>query len=110
MFKNKRGSYAHNCFLQMAADTGVIGLGGFLYLLFVFFKSSISRAVKLKDKFYKVFVLGLLAGILAFLMHSFFDTNLYSLPLAALFWFALGLSGAILKVNEDITYGARSAT
>ncbi len=99
-FKNERGSYAHNCFLQMAADTGIIGLMGFLYLLFVFFKSSVRRAIKLKDEFYKVFVLGLLAGILAFLVHSFFDTNLYSLPLAALFWFALGLSGAILRIEE----------
>lgn len=99
-FKNERGSYAHNCFLQMAADTGIIGLMGFLYLLFVFFKVSVRRAIKLKDKFYKVFVLGLLAGISAFLVHSFFDTNLYSLPLAALFWFALGLSGAILKIEE----------
>ena len=99
-FKNERGSYAHNCFLQMAADTGIIGLSGFLYLLFVFFKTTTARAMKLKDDFYRVFNLGLTAGILAFLAHSFFDTNLYSLPLATLFWFALGLSQAILNTAE----------
>jgi len=101
MYKNKRGSYAHNCFLQMAADVGIIGLFGFLYLLFVFFKSSIRRVGKLNNDFYKVLTIGIMAGILAFLVHSFFDTNLYSLPLAALFWFAIGTSQALLKVGEE---------
>ena len=99
-FKNKRGSYAHNCFLQQAADTGVVGLLGFLYFLFVFFRSTITRTLGLKNEYYRVFNLGLAAGILGFLIHSFFDTNLYSLPLAALFWFAVGLSQAALNIYE----------
>ena len=35
--KFKRGSYAHNCYLQQAADIGIVGLLIFLYLLFSIF-------------------------------------------------------------------------
>jgi hypothetical protein len=37
-------------------------------------------------------------GVLVFLLQSFFDTNLYSLNLAILFWVSIGLSQSIIKI------------
>ncbi|MDD5422921.1 MAG: O-antigen ligase family protein [Candidatus Omnitrophica bacterium] len=99
--KGMKGSYAHNCYLQMAADTGIIGLGGFLFLIAAYFLSVIKSLRKIRDDLYQSVLWGLSIGIFAFLVHSFFDTNLYSLNLATLFWFAIGLSGAISNVAQD---------
>jgi O-antigen ligase len=100
-YKHKKGSYAHNCYLQMAAETGVIGLGAFLFAIAVFLVTSVRKIVRMKHNVYGPISVGLLAGIIAFLIHSFFDTNLYSLNLAALFWFSLGLETAISRVIPE---------
>ncbi len=80
-------SYAHNCYLQIWAETGIFALfsfGGFI-VSFVYF--GIKRFIVSRD----FVLLGLLSGTVGFLAHSFFDTNLYSLRLAILFWVWVGL-------------------
>lgn len=99
-FKGKKGSYAHNCYLQMAADTGLVGLSGFLFLLFSYFRAVIRQLKVIKDEFYRTALWGISIGVFAFLVHSFFDTNLYSLNLATLFWFAIGTSLAFIRVSK----------
>lgn len=88
-------SYPHNSYLQMAAETGIIGLLFFLWLVWEYFKNGLQYVNK-HDNF---LVLGLLCGILAFLIQSFFDTNLYALRLVVLFWFMLGLAMAVMNMN-----------
>lgn len=99
-WKGKKGSYAHNCYLQMAADTGVVGLAGFLFLIILYFRAVIKELKVIKDDFYRTALWGISIGVFAFLVHSFFDTNLYSLNLATLFWFAIGTSLAIIRVSK----------
>ncbi len=86
--------YAHNCYLQMAAEIGIFGLSIFLWFIVALFKSTILKLIKSDDKFLKAALIGLIGGILAYLVHSFVDTNLYSLPLAVLFWAMAGLAAA----------------
>jgi len=89
--------YAHNCFFQMAAETGLLGLFAFLWVLFRFFKMGFKNLNRTMNPL----VLGLLTGILAFLVQSFFDVNLYALQLVVLFWFMLGLAVAVIKLDND---------
>ncbi len=102
VYKNKKGSYFHNAFLQVAVETGIVGLLVFLLLigklLGTGLRMSLSppteRPVPGRDSdtvFRRAFTLGLTGGLLAFLIHGFFDTNLQSLPLVILFWFSVGL-------------------
>jgi len=91
------GIYPHNCYLQMTAEIGLFGLLSFLWVLFVFFKMGF-RYLAQKNDF---LVLGLLSGILAFLVHAFFDTHLYSLQLVVLFWYMLGLTMAVVKLGNN---------
>lgn len=88
--KGKRGSYAHNGYLQIAADTGIAGLSIFLFIIYRIFRSGFIFIRRSKDRFYSALAIGLCGGLLAFLVQSFFDTNLHSLPLVALFWFNTG--------------------
>ena len=103
-YRDRKGSYAHNCYLQMAADTGLVGLFSFLWFAAAILWSSISFIRRCRDLFYKALMIGLETGIAAFLIHSFFDTNLYSLNLAALFWMAAGLTASVIRIKDaDIT-------
>jgi len=91
------GIYPHNSFLQMSAETGLLGLGSFLWLLIVFFRNGLKTFNLKKD----YLTLGLLSGILAFLVHAFFDTHLYSLQLIVLFWYMLGLTVAVINLSSE---------
>lgn len=89
------GAYPHNSFLQMAAEAGVTGLTSFILILIVFFKWGFQILKKRRNQL----LLGILSGILAFLVQSFFDTNLFSLQLVVLFWFMMGLAAAVMKLE-----------
>ena len=97
-YRNKRGSYLHNGFLQIAAEIGIIGLAVFLLLIIKVFKISISYVRKAPETFSGALCLGLAGGIFAFLVHSFFDTNLQSLPLVTLFWFSMAVLVSLQEV------------
>ncbi len=96
-----KGSYAHNCYLQMAGDVGIVGLLGFLIVIAVYFLSVIRNMRRVTDPLFKSVLTGMSVGIFAFLVLAFFDTNLYSLNLVTLFWCAIGISQAIIKVSRD---------
>ena len=89
--------YAHNCYLQIAAETGIVGLASFLVLLGTFFVHTIKSLAKIKDRFYHAVLTGVSAGIIVTLVHSAVDTNLYSLQLSVLFWVMLGLNAALQR-------------
>lgn len=106
---NNGPSYAHNCFLQIAAETGILGLFTFLFFLTLLFwlcrkalkgisGASASEAVGEKRDL-RWLLLGFLAAIGAFLVQSIFDTNLYSLRQAALFW---SLAGLVAGLSDQI--------
>lgn len=83
--------YAHNCYLQVAAETGLLGLAGFMWLLWRFF-SLLRTALDPPIAGDGVLLLGLFAGLLAFAIQAGVDTNFYALRQAALFWILAGLS------------------
>jgi O-antigen ligase len=80
-------SYAHNCYLQIWAETGVFSLISFMLFVCSLIYFGVRKFIVSKD----FLLLGLLSGVLGFLAHSFFDTNFYSLRLAVLFWIWAGL-------------------
>jgi len=99
-YRGGKGSYAHNCFLQMAAEIGIVGLFAYLLFLGAFFKETISA---FKGRGFSpcqvALLMGLLAGIATFLVNAFFDTSLYSLNLNALFWITLSFTLAASRVR-----------
>ena len=99
--RGMRGSYAHNCYLQMACDTGILGLSAFFaFVAAVLIKGFRSLKVA-KDPFLYSLILGIGLGLIAFLLHSAVDVNLYSLPLATLFWISSGVLLAVIKISES---------
>jgi O-antigen ligase len=73
----------HNLFLALWLQAGIIGLVGFLALMFIWFK----ELVKEKSLFSDINLIAI-AIIIIMLMHGLFDTTYFKNDLAVLFWLA----------------------
>lgn len=82
--------YAHHCYLQIWAETGVFSLLFFLLFLAWIFKGAWSALRKMPEGEPRYILAGFCGGAIAFLVQSMFDTNLYSLQPSALFWLFMG--------------------
>jgi O-antigen ligase len=67
--------HAHNYYLNLAAETGVLGLGSFILTLVLAFRAAI-RGLRARDPFWRTVALGVLGSLVAIAMHSAFD-NLF---------------------------------
>ena len=94
--------FTHNHYLQMAAEIGVVGVGLFLLFLWTSFKGVIHNA-KQSEK--PNFFWGMVAGLVAFLLHIGVDFSWNFPAVTMLFFFFLGVTTredakAQLKFNK----------
>lgn len=68
-----RVEQAHNDYLQILADAGVLGLLCVLSFIVLLFKTSLRIITKSSDNFRRSTALGALAGCLGLVIHSIFD-------------------------------------
>jgi len=92
--------YAHNCYLQVAAETGFVGLAAFLALLGMLFWHLIRRAMRSEAQL-AILLPGFIGGLLAFVVQAGVDTNFYSLRQAALFWVLAGVAVGLSEQPID---------
>jgi putative inorganic carbon (HCO3(-)) transporter len=90
-------SYTHNCYLQIWAETGIWSLMSFVGFVVSLVYLGVKKFIATKD----FLLLGLLSGVIGFLAHNFFDTSLYSLRLAVLFWAWAGLISAKIYSSAE---------
>jgi putative inorganic carbon (HCO3(-)) transporter len=91
--------YAHNNFLHMAADIGLLGLAAFIWFLFNLFQQAIRVYRGAKDEYYRIVSLSLVACLIAFLINGLTETSLYYSRVAMIFWYLVGFS---LSLNKFI--------
>ncbi len=84
----------HNQFLEITSEQGIIGVLLFLWINIVFFKSCMGLINKtpadeahLKEK---MIVIGIMAGVIAILIHGLVEFPLNLVPNAMLYWMYLG--------------------
>jgi O-antigen ligase len=83
-----RVEQAHNDYLQILADAGVVGFACVAAFIYLLFKRSIGVITKATDGFQQNVAIGALAGCFGILIHSFFDFPLRT-PSNALFFLML---------------------
>jgi len=88
---------AHNSYLKVESELGVIGIVSFLAILL----TSLFRVKKLftttEDKFIKAFYMGAFASMIAFYFMNIFD-NLFFVPMATTyFWFLVATAESLLN-------------
>lgn len=89
--------YAHNNFLHMAAEIGLIGLAIFIWLLYKLFAECRNIYRSLNDNFLKVVSVSLSACLIAFLVNGLTESSLYYSRVAILFWYIAGFSLSLKK-------------
>ncbi|MDD5505555.1 MAG: O-antigen ligase family protein [Candidatus Omnitrophica bacterium] len=98
--KSAQAVYAHNNFLQMAGEIGLIGLSMFLWLLFRLFKNAVKLYKKLDDQYFKITLLSLIACLTAFLVNGMTETSMYYSRISMIFWYLVGFSLAFNKFDH----------
>ena len=93
--------YAHNNFLHMAAEIGLIGLGFFIWLLYKLFMECRNIYRKLEDDYMKIVSLSLSACLIAFLVNGLTESSLYYSRVAIIFWYIMGLALALNKFTPS---------
>jgi hypothetical protein len=92
--------HAHNLFLQAGVDLGLPGLGALLWLLAAFYLTVIQAYRATSNRNLRVLLVGLAAGVLAYIGHGLLDTvPLGAKPVAALFAM-LGMAAAPLRRGD----------
>ncbi|MFT3745673.1 MAG: O-antigen ligase family protein [Pyrinomonadaceae bacterium] len=96
----ERVEQAHNDYLQVLADAGIVG--GFIGVLFLFwfFREGIRNSSG-SNQFRKGSAVGAFAGCLAILVHSLFDFVLHITAVSVMFLTLLGLLIASGREYED---------
>ena len=69
--------YAHNDFLQVLAEMGILGFGLGVALLLLVLWSAIRGAVYARDSDARILQIACLGSLVAILLHSFVDFNMY---------------------------------
>jgi len=95
-YSGKAGE-AHNEYLQIWSELGIIGLGIFLLIIFVFYKLVWEFLKQEKDIKKKLTCLGLFLGINCFLIHSLFTFPLHVPTLGSTFFIIFGLTVVYIK-------------
>ncbi len=96
-----RNYYAHNGYLQLAAETGVPCLISFLIFVLFFVRRGMKYIKSSRDKPGEYPQLGILTGCVCFLIFALSDTVLQSPQPIVAFWFFSGLLLAYQKTSED---------
>jgi tetratricopeptide (TPR) repeat protein len=96
--------YCYNIFLQVLAETGIIGFVLFLTLLFVFFFFVIKRLSFRKDKKTYLFVL---LAIIVFLVYNFFNSAAFVSTNMLMFFYLLSfpLPLYVVEKRKEIVNG-----
>ena len=88
--KHLRGM--HNNFVQLAVDTGFLGLSAWLGIWFCFFRLLYRKALALEGDPHKCWVIfGSVAAVLAFLSGGCFESNFYDSEVVMVLYFIMAL-------------------
>lgn len=91
---------AHNEYLQLAAELGIIGLIIFIWLMFAYFYYGLKILKREKERYKQGVIIGLMGSVMAFLIDSIFWFPLHHSFTSSLFWLCLGLL-VVMGLKED---------
>lgn len=102
-----RGYYAHNGYLQIAAETGLPSLACFLAFLFLYFKNAFRFLAHGPPGRGRDLLIAILAGMVGFLLLGTNDTVFHNPQSILGFWFLAGW-GAALTSAQPIRAAAKA--
>jgi len=92
---------AHNEYLQLWAELGIVGLGIFIWLIISYFNYGLRFIKKEKDYYRQGIIIGLMGAVVAVLVDGIFGFPLHLPATIVLFWLALALTFVMIKSEAD---------
>lgn len=92
-FSLKETRSAHNSYLQIWAETGIVGIISWLIIIFIFLKEGIKNFYFRKS----LYSLGILMSGLSFLLHNLIDYSFFIPQSIFLFWIIFGFTLSYIK-------------
>ena len=89
-------SHAHNIFLHIWVETGIVGLLAFLWLFVMVFYSSVKSWRALKSGNEKALLLGITASLISIFSHGSTD-SFWKKPDALFLWYIIGILFVIIR-------------
>jgi len=89
--------HAHNLYLEVCLELGVIGVFSLLWMVFRGFSEALSN-VTMNDKMSYI-AAGILAALAGHLFHGLFDYVWYSPRIVMAFWMYLGMMSALTSAS-----------
>jgi len=93
---------AHNEYLQLWAELGIIGLSVFIWLMISYFNYGLKKLKSIKDEYGQGIIIGLMGAVVAVLVDGIFGFPFHLPATIVLFWLVLGLTVVISKENNQI--------
>lgn len=90
---------AHNMWLKVACEMGLVALALIMFMLFLFFKSAFYVYKREKDRLLRGMALGYMASIPAIVVCNFTGNRFDAVDLIIIFWL---LSACILRLKDII--------
>lgn len=93
--------HAHNFFIQLFLETGLIGVFLFIFILVYIFKALLKIMKIQYDNKFRWFSLGFVSGLLGFFTASFLDYTLWEQKVFLLFWTILLLTMRYIRIFKN---------
>lgn len=104
-FQISGSASAHNLFLGLVGETGIVGAILFLSILFLSFKHILKNYLKENNERLKVFKWSLISAFTGVMIHSMIEPNFEGFQFNAIFWLFTALSLRLTEFNEYETNG-----
>jgi O-antigen ligase len=99
-FSREERMGAHNLYLEIMAETGIIGITVFLFLIYMFFRETFIVFNMTRSRFRRVFIIGAQGAMITYLFHTLVNNLGPSDKIAITFWFLLGIMPALRALAE----------
>lgn len=93
--------HAHNTFLEIFAEGGIIGLLVFLILIFSLIKNGLCYLTKSSDKYIKYLGAGAMASLFGILANGMTEHILYMPRIIFNFWILVGLIICLIRLSKN---------
>ena len=85
--ERKTYPHAHSNIVQLGAETGILGLGVFFWMMVAAFRTIFERIKEIKDRMFASLALAALAAFIGFHFAGLFEYNFGDSEVQLLFWF-----------------------
>ena len=99
---------AHNEYLQLWAELGIVGVMIFIWLIFANFNYGFKILKREKNRYKQGIIIGLMGSVMAFLVDSLLWFPLHHSFTSFLFWLCLGLLVVMGLKEDEAVYKSKS--